>query len=277
MPIRSVMRSVIFATALGLSASSVARADPGCNTTEPPTVELDYAEYRGGRNARGINEFLGIRFAAPPVGDLRWRAPEDPEPVADVQDATQYKAVCVGEGQEVVAGVTEEDCLFLNVFTPADAKPDAKLPVWVFIQGGAWKTDANGNNNGTDLIVNSGYDIVHVNINYRVAQLGFLGGLALGDGGGDYNVGLLDQWKALEWVQKYIHLVRYLFNASHRGTSPKPMSSVRWRPGSRHCPWRLCRRGVDQSSLDGLRRCRSWAVCWRHRRCVCLAFRWWTQ
>lgn len=130
----------------------------------------------------------------------------------------------MGNNEAVVPGVTEEDCLFVNVFTPTDRTEEAAspagmeqdekklLPVWVYIQGGGWQTDANGNQNGTDLIAHSGYDIVHVNINYRVAQLGFLGGLALGnDGGGDYNVGLLDQWKALEWVQKYIHLVRYAF------------------------------------------------------------------
>ena len=134
------MRSAILAIALGFSASSSASANresAGLNgATSRPTVKLDYAEYGGNCNARGVDEFLGIRFAAPPVGDLRWRAPEDPAPAAGVQDATEFKAVCVGQGEEVVVGVTEEDCLSLNVFTPAGLEPDAKLPVWLFIQGG---------------------------------------------------------------------------------------------------------------------------------------------
>ena len=114
--------------------------------------------------------------------------------------------------------MTEEDCLYANVFTPADAKPDSKYPVWVFLQGGAWQEDANSNYNGTDLIVQSGLDIVHVNFNYRVAQLGFLSGTAFEGGHGDFNVGLLDQWKLLHWVRQHIHLV------SHSSSSPRTHS-----------------------------------------------------
>jgi carboxylesterase type B len=187
--------------------ASVTGACFNMSLAQSPIVDLGYAKYRGSTNGQGVKEFLGIRFAAPPVGDLRWRAPADPEPVTGIQDATAYKAICVGEGQTVSAGVLEEDCLFLNVFTPASAT-SKKLPVWVYIQGGGYVSDAGGNYNGTEMIAASGHDIIHVNINYRVAQLGFLGGSALGDGG-DYNVGLLDQWKALEWVQSYIHLVQY--------------------------------------------------------------------
>jgi len=189
-----------------LTALIAAAAGNCYNISHNPVVDLGYAKYRGITNGRGVNEFLGIRFAAPPVGELRWRAPADPElSQGTIQDATQYKAVCPGENQAVTPGKLEEDCLFLNVFTPANAT-GKKLPVWVYIQGGGYVSDAGGNYNGTEMIAASGYDMVHININYRVAQLGFLGGEALGNDG-DYNVGLLDQWKALEWVQSYIHLV----------------------------------------------------------------------
>ncbi|CAJ2506748.1 Uu.00g079340.m01.CDS01 [Anthostomella pinea] len=187
-----------------IAASAAAAAS--ISRRSDPTVDLGYVTHQGHSNSRGVDEFLGLRFAAPPLGDLRWRAPADPEPVAGVQNATVKQAVCVGQDKLVVAGVTEEDCLYVNSYTPskATANPDAKLPVWVYLQGGGYQTNSGGNYNGTEVIVQSGYDIVHVNVNYRVAQLGFLGGVAVVEGGGDYNVGLLDQWKALEWVQEHI-------------------------------------------------------------------------
>lgn len=101
----------------------------------------------------------------------------------------------------------EEDCLFVNVFTPSNAKPTSKLPVWVYIQGGGYATNSNANYNGTDVIQNSGNGIVFVNFNYRVGLLGFLASQEVIDNG-DLNAGLLDQRKVLEWVQKYISLVR---------------------------------------------------------------------
>ncbi|KAI0017585.1 putative carboxylesterase [Xylariomycetidae sp. FL0641] len=191
------------ASLLALLGSALAA--PARNTTGGPVVDLGYARYRGGSNARGVDEFLGLRFAAPPVGDLRWRAPADPAPTEGVQDATKFGATCVGQGDSIVPGEYEEDCLFLNVFTPANAtnRKDAKLPVWVFIMGGGWQYNGASNKNGTDLIANAGLDVVHVNMHYRVAQLGFLGGLEVGDAG-DYNVGVLDVWKSLQWIHEHI-------------------------------------------------------------------------
>lgn len=100
-----------------------------------------------------------------------------------------------------------EDCLFVNVFTPSNSDSTSKLPVWVYIQGGGYATNSNANYNGTDVIQNSGNRLVFVNFNYRAGLLGFLASQEVIDNG-DLNAGLLDQRKVLEWVQKYIHLVR---------------------------------------------------------------------
>jgi carboxylesterase type B len=113
----------------------------------------------------------------------------------------------VGTGQNVATGLLSEDCLFVNVFTPSNSDSTSKLPVWVYIQGGGYATNSNGNYNGTDVIQNSGNGLVFVNFNYRVGLFGFLASQKVLENG-DLNAGLLDQRKVLEWVQKYIHLVR---------------------------------------------------------------------
>jgi carboxylesterase type B len=92
------------------------------------------------------------------------------------------------------------------VFTPSSATKQSKLPVWVFIQGGAYATNSNANYNGTEVVQGSGNNIVFVNFNYRVGALGFLAGEEV-QKHGDLNVGLLDQRKALQWVKKHIHQV----------------------------------------------------------------------
>lgn len=102
-----------------------------------------------------------------------------------------------------------EDCLFLDVFAPSNVTHSSKLPVWFFIQGGGYAGNTDDNFNATEVIRQSGYKMVFVQINYRVGSFGFLAGDEVRRNG-DLNAGLLDQRKALEWVQKYIHLVRSL-------------------------------------------------------------------
>ncbi|KAJ5600753.1 hypothetical protein N7450_001820 [Penicillium hetheringtonii] len=161
-------------------------------------VDLGYARYQG-------RSFIWeMRFAKSPVDDLRFRAPEDPEPSSDVQDASTFGPVCIGTGQ-TTSDSKAEDCLFINVFKPKHASVNSSLPVWFFIQGGGYATNANNNFNGSKVVHNSGHDIVFVNFNYRVGALGFLASEEVRRDG-DLNAGLLDQRKALSWVQKYIHL-----------------------------------------------------------------------
>lgn len=103
-----------------------------------------------------------------------------------------------------------EDCLFVNVFKPSEADTNAKLPVWVYIQGGGYSTNSNANYNGTGVVNKSGNNIVFVNFNYRVGALGFLAGEKVRQDG-DLNAGLLDQRKLLHWVQKHISKVSFFW------------------------------------------------------------------
>lgn len=99
-----------------------------------------------------------------------------------------------------------EDCLTLDIYTPANAVPGSNLPVWFYIPGGGYALNANFRYNATEVIERSGHSIVYVYVNYRVGVYGFLASDKIRRDG-DLNVGLLDQVKALEWVQKYISLV----------------------------------------------------------------------
>ncbi|KAG8159694.1 hypothetical protein KVR01_010331 [Diaporthe batatas] len=182
--------------------------------TSSPTVSLDYATYQGVRLQAGVDQYLGMRYAAAPVGDLRFRGPKDPKTESGVQDASSFGPICVGADQKE-SGTRTEDCLFVNVFTPSDATPKSKLPVWVYIQGGGYAVDAQANYNGTGVVLHSGihngtemvcqsdYNLVFVNFNYRVGALGFLASEELQEDG-DLNVGLLDQRKLLYWVKDNI-------------------------------------------------------------------------
>ncbi|KAL2833473.1 Alpha/Beta hydrolase protein [Aspergillus pseudoustus] len=173
-----------------------------------PIVDLGYARYAGLTNSAGVNEFLGMRFAQAPTGNLRWRAPQDPniEGIEDLVPAQSFKPICIGVGQNAASSSYSEDCLYINVFGPANATATSqRLPVWVFIQGGGYGTNSNANYNGTKIIEESGHNIVFVNFNYRVGALGFLASARIRDNGA-LNVGLLDQRKALVWVKKNIHL-----------------------------------------------------------------------
>jgi carboxylesterase type B len=170
-----------------------------------PQVELDYATYVGTSLAAGVNQFLGMRFAAPPLGNLRWRAPADPLVETSPVQASAHGPICynLGAAFDPTATTLAEDCLFIDVYTPSGASETSKLPVWFFIQGGGYIQNSNANYNGTGVIVESGQNIVVVNFNYRVAAFGFLASERVVKDG-TLNVGLLDQRQALLWVQKYI-------------------------------------------------------------------------
>ncbi|KAJ5840993.1 Lipase [Penicillium chrysogenum] len=170
-------------------------------------VDLGYARYEGQTLSTGVTQWLGMRFAAPPVGDLRFAAPQDPLSVEGIQQATEHGSICIptagSEGRAVPAG-TSEDCLFLDIYAPAAAaKNSKKLPVFFWIQGGGFAANSNANYDGTGLIKASGNNMVVVTFNYRVGPYGFLAGEEI-EKGASLNNGLKDQRKALKWVQKHI-------------------------------------------------------------------------
>ncbi len=151
----------------------------------------------------------GIPYASPPVGELRWREPQPAAGWQGVRKANAYGNACIQVPGLSLAnggdpGALSEDCLYLNIWTPRP-DPSARLPVMVWIHGGAYIFGAGGLDiyNGAPL-ANKG--AVVVNLNYRLGQLGFFAHPALEkeNPGGPTNFGLLDQIAALKWVQQNI-------------------------------------------------------------------------
>ena len=160
-----------------------------------------------GINQNGLQVFLGIPFAAPPTGDLRWRPPAPVQPWNGVKETKEYSPSCpepLSPGSPVNMS---EDCLYLNVWTPAQSA-DEKLPVMVFFYGGAFGQVAPFGTmavyNGTTLAEKG---VIVVTTNYRLGALGFLAHPQLDNESphnSSGNYGLLDQQAALQWVQRNI-------------------------------------------------------------------------
>jgi para-nitrobenzyl esterase len=163
-----------------------------------------------GMEAQGVRAFLGVPYARPPVGDLRWRAPRPVTPWRGARDATRLGPDCTQAiGREAVLGggggwvFGSEDCLYLNVYAPAD-EPERPRPVMVYLQGGAFTIGGGGNYDPSRLAVEQ--DRVLVTMNYRLGALGWLAHPAFaaeGEGVGG-NWGLMDQQAALRWVHDNI-------------------------------------------------------------------------
>lgn len=119
----------------------------------------------------------------------------------------QHGPICLGTRKSIatkpVPPTESEDCLFLDLYAPSNASEDSQLPVYIFIQGGGFNSNANANMNGTSLVKASGQNIIVVTFNYRVSLYGFLASAEV-QKGGSLNNGLLDQRKALQWVQSYV-------------------------------------------------------------------------
>jgi para-nitrobenzyl esterase len=149
-----------------------------------------------------VDEYLGIPYAAPPVGALRWRPPQPAASWSGVRDATQFAPHCPQLAGPFGEASTSEDCLFLNVFTPSHQQPGSGSPVMVWIHGGAFVSGESNDYDPTQLVEDG---VTVVTFNYRLGALGFLAHPALADAdgqSGDY--GLMDQQAALRWVQRNI-------------------------------------------------------------------------
>ena len=149
-----------------------------------------------------VDEFLGIPYAAPPVGALRWRPPQPAARWSGVRDAMQFGPHCPQLASPFGQASTSENCLFLNVFTPSWQRTRRHNPVMVWIHGGALVTGESDDYLPTKLVQDG---VTVVTINYRLGALGFLAHPALADAkgqSGDY--GLMDQQAALRWVQHNI-------------------------------------------------------------------------
>jgi para-nitrobenzyl esterase len=151
----------------------------------------------------GLTIYKGIPFAAPPVGDLRWRAPEPAAKWEGVRQATKFAPAPMQGGNP--ASGKSEDCLYLNVWTPAKSAKE-KIPVLVWIYGGGFSFGSTSEPGYSgEMLAKKG--VVLVSIAYRVGQLGFLAHPELSAENPNHvsgNYGLLDQIAALKWIQKNI-------------------------------------------------------------------------
>ena len=161
-------------------------------------VTLTSGQVAGTALESGVQAFLGIPFAAPPVGDLRWRAPQPPTPWQGVRQANNHPPACMQRGNRYMS----EDCLYLNVWTKAESA-EANLPVMVWIHGGGWASGANSVPiyDGEQFALN---EVVLVSVNYRMNAFGWMAHPALSaesPEGVSGNYGILDHIAALEWVR----------------------------------------------------------------------------
>ncbi|KAJ7500513.1 Alpha/Beta hydrolase protein [Mycena galericulata] len=175
------------------------------NAAALSTVTLDYGTFIGLTNTtNGLIYFRGIRYADPPIGQLRWQAPSSP-PTTNVGnvDATDFAFACIDTTQQNSGATTSEDCLFGNVYVPIATTEDDALPVLVFFHGGGFESGRTSKYPPENLMLGSNDPFIFATFEYRLGQFGFLGGSAVHDNG-TLNAGLLDQKAALQWVQRYI-------------------------------------------------------------------------
>ncbi|XP_044125245.1 fatty acyl-CoA hydrolase precursor, medium chain-like [Bufo gargarizans] len=203
--------------------SSSSRSLPLCSSypreggqnDERPLVTTKYGQLRGvtvpvKETSRVVDVFYGVPFAQPPVGPLRFANPEPAEPWSSVRDASEYPNMCIQAAgfmteskasyqSSIVLPPISEDCLYLNVYTPANRDQKTKLPVMLYIHGGGLVFGTASTYDGSALTAHE--NVVVVSIQYRLGILGFL---STRDDQLPGNYGLQDQVAALRWVQENI-------------------------------------------------------------------------
>ena len=233
----SSTRRLLLGSVAGL-AMSMAIGTTALTQSSPPIVKIDSGELQG-EAADGVVSFKGIPFAAPPVGELRWRPPQPAAKWTGVRQATEFPADCMqgrfggpppgaagragappGQAATPPAGAApappppaappaakppSEDCLYLNVWRPADSAA-RNLPVMVWIYGGGF-TGGSSSQPGTSGVGFAKQGVVLVAMNYRVGRFGFFAFPALSSERPDEtkgNYAYMDQIAALQWVKRNI-------------------------------------------------------------------------
>jgi para-nitrobenzyl esterase len=156
-------------------------------------VSVAQGKLQGGA-VEGIAIYRGVPFAKAPVDNLRWREPQAPEKWNGIRTANEFGASCRDE----------EDCLFLNIYAPANAAKNSKLPVMLYIHGGGFAGGSGAGTDGTEFTKNG---VVLISINYRLGRAGWFAHPALSKEsptGLLGNYGLMDQIQALKWVKNNI-------------------------------------------------------------------------
>lgn len=193
-------------TNAGHDDSGAGNGESSNSTEVRPVIQPAVSVSQGdlvGASTDGVREYLGIPFAKPPVGELRWKAPEPADPWEGTLDATKPGPDCAQQIGGDSDGSLSENCLYLNVYTPDAETKD--LPVVVFIHGGGYTAGTPNIYDGSRMAETG--DAVVVVPAYRLGFFGFFsseGTAAEGEYGTSGNWGILDQQQALRWVQENI-------------------------------------------------------------------------
>ncbi|KAF9224035.1 alpha/beta-hydrolase [Gyrodon lividus] len=208
-----------------LSLLACTSAGPASSKAASPTVTLDNATFTGVASGT-VNRFLGIPYAQPPTGGLRFQPTQPISLYNGSYSATEYGPACIQQlvnipqsmynaGDNIVRKVEQvytaaspasEDCLSINVITPSNVTPDSKLPVVVWFHGGYFQVGSSSAVDGGVIVQRSiaiNEPVIYVSMNYRPIAFGFLASLEVLDAKVG-NLGLRDQREALRWIQKYV-------------------------------------------------------------------------
>ncbi len=189
---------------------SLSQAEQNLSDTDSKLVlQTSFGPIRGSDDGH-VSSWKGIRYAAPPTGAQRWRAPISPAPWTDIADATKFGPVCPQPKSPVVVfgpgSTMDEDCLTLNVWAPSTRIDAPNLPVLVWVHGGAYIFGASSQPlfDAEHLVTNG--DVIVVTVNYRLGALGFLDLSSFGteEHPFDSNLAVQDVLLALNWVKDNI-------------------------------------------------------------------------
>lgn len=212
MPLHYMLKYIRFSFLLALNIFFIIPgftfASDGITLSANNGVTVTGGKIQGSVSPNGVLSFRGIPYAAPPVGKLRWKAPQPPLPWTGTRNAEHFGPRPIQESNllyEFRSTEMSEDCLYLNVWTSARSNQE-KRPVYVFIHGGSF-IHGDGSQPAYDGESMAKQGIVYVSINYRLGVFGFMSHPELSkesgyNGSGNY--GLLDQVAALKWIKKNI-------------------------------------------------------------------------
>ena len=202
------MKKILLATLVLVQTANVSMAQNNTKTSSAAVVKISNGLLEGTTEKSGVVSFKGIPFAAPPVGDLRWKKPQPVQGWTGTRDAKQFGGTAMQYnvfGDMVFRSKgTSEDCLYLNVWVPPGN--NKSLPVLVYFYGGGFVA-GDGSENRYDGESMAAKGIIAITVNYRLGVFGFMAHPELTKESPDHasgNYGLLDQQAALVWVQKNI-------------------------------------------------------------------------